>query len=1031
MNAINAIIRFSLKNRLLVILGALAILVGGIYSYENMDIDVFPDLTAPTVVVMSDCQGMSAEEVERLVTFPIEQVVNGATDVRRVRSSSQSGYSFVWIEFDWGVDVLRARQIVNEKMTTIDNLPEGINPILAPQSSVMGEILFVGLSSDSVSMMDLRTMADWQIKPAILSAGGVANVSVLGGDVKQYHITIEPTLMASYGVSIQEIENTIRNFSSNSSAGVIREYGNEYTIQGIARTDKVEDLQKSFIKQYEGRKILLQDVARVEIKPEVKYGEASLNNKKAVILSISKQPNTNTLKVTRNIEKSLESIQKSLPKNVKIDSQVFRQADFIESSIGNVGKALLEGAIFVIIVLFIFLNSARTTIISVIAIPISLLFTMIVLLILGMDINTMTLGGMCIAIGSLVDDAIIDVENVYKRLKENHLKDKQEIESSIKIVYEASKEIRSSVMSATFIIMVAFVPLFFLSGMEGRLLKPLGITYIISLFASLIVAMTLTPLLCNTLLSSEKYLMKNEKTPKLTLKLHSVYERMLQWVMNNKKKVITSTLVLLVGAVVLVFCMGRSFLPDFNEGSMTITAVVKPGTSLEVSNKVGSMIEKKLLSIDGVTSTARRTGRGDLDEHSQSVNSCEIDVKFDLKGKSKEEIFDQVRDSLNSIPGVASTIGQPISHRIDHMISGTKANIAIKLFGTDLQQMITLGNQIQNTISDIDGLVDVSVEQQSFIPQLQIRADRDKLAMYGISIEEFNRFVELAFASQKVGEIYEGQTSVDVVMSVSEDYSPNIEDIQNALIDTHDGNKVPLGYVAEIVSNLGPSVIGRENGQRKLVVQANVSGRDVTSAVKEIQEEIEEKIHLPQGYSIQYGGQFESAKNATRTLILATLISLLVIFVLLYMEFKDVSLAGIVLCSLPLSMIGGVIAVAISSQDISIPALIGFITLFGIATRNGVLLISRYQKLYSEGLSLNQTIIQGSLDRLTPIIMTALTSALALIPMIIAGDKTGNEIQAPMAIVVLGGLLTSTILNIFIMPILFEWKTLKKQQNKR
>jgi len=1030
MEWLNGIIKFSLKNKLLVLVGAILVVLGGLMSTRKMDIDVFPDLTAPTVVIMTDAHGMAAEEVERLVSFPIETAVNGATNVRRVRSSSMFGYSFVWVEFDWGMDVFRARQIVSEKMVTLEeSLPEGLSPVLAPQSSVMGEIMFIGLQSDQTSLMDLTTLAEWVVKPSILATGGVSQVTVIGGDVKQYQILADPVKMQAYGVSYEDLEAVGQSLSVNSEGGIIRDFGNEYALRGMARTTDLDELEKTLVKYEDSKPVLLGDVAEVKIGSAVKIGYASQNATPAVIISVSKQPNINTLKVTKAIEANLKDVAQSFPSDVRLDTTIFRQSDFIQAAVGNVGRALLEGALFVILILFIFLGSFRTTLISIIAIPVSLLGTIIVLKVLGMDINTMTLGGMCIAIGSLVDDAIIDVENVYKRLRQNHAKPKEEREGITSMVFHASSEIRSSVINATLIIMVAFTPLFFLSGMEGRLLKPLGITYIIALFMSLIVAMTLTPLLCKLMLTDEKYLSKNEKDSKVTATLGKWYSVALAWVLAHKKTVIGSVLALLVGAIVVFFSMGSAFLPDFNEGSATIAAVTQPGVSLEVSNELGNLMEKALLEIPEVRTTSRRTGRGDLDEHSQSSNGAEIDVNFDLGKKTRDELFDEMRDKLNAIPGIVVTIGQPLAHRIDHMLSGTKAAIAIKIFGTDLSTLLMMGNSIKQYTEGIEGLVDVSVEQQTATPQIHVKANRDALSRYGITVEEFNRFISLAFSAEKLSDIYEGQRRFDVVLRLNQDYTESIEGVRNALIDTPDGGKVPLSAVAEIVSTSGPNTISRENVQRKLVVSANVSGRDVGSVVEDIKKAIDSNITLPEGYRIEYGGQFESARSATRTLVLATILAFFVIFLLLYGQFKNLPLAAMVLINLPLALIGGVFAVWISSAVISIPSIIGFITLFGIAVRNGVLLIERYRYLQGTGMSLRDSVVSGSIDRLNPILMTALTSALALIPLVLNGQKSGNEIQSPMAIVVLGGLVTSTLLNIFVMPIMYEWYA-KRQENK-
>ncbi len=1018
---LNKIIQFSLNNKLVVLLGALILIIAGIYTADKMDIDVFPDLTAPTVVVMTDAEGMAAEEVERLVTFPVETAVNGATDVRRVRSASMQGYSFVWVEFDWGTDIFKARQIVSEKMVTLaGTMPEGVQPVLAPQSSVMGEILFVGLQADSTSLMELRTLAEWTVRPVILATGGVSQVTIIGGDYKQYQVLANPQRMKFYGVSMQEMENACRGISNNSSGGVLREYGNEYMIRGIARTSDPEILGNTLVKMNNGQPVLLSDVSDVIVGSAVKMGTASQNAKPAVIISISKQPNINTLNVTRQIEKNLSELQHTLPPDVKMDTRVFRQADFIETSVDNVAKALYEGAFFVIIILFLFLGSFRTTLISIIAIPLSLLGTIIALKLMGMNINTMSLGGMCIAIGSLVDDAIIDVENVYKRLRQNYRKPKDERLPVFTVVFDASREIRASILNATFIIIVAFIPLFFLSGMEGRMLKPLGITYIVSLFMSLIIAMTLTPLLCKLMLSGDKYLEKNDKDSWLSRKLTTAYRHSLVWALNHKKPVLLASVGLFVLSVIVFLSMGRSFLPEFNEGALTISAVCKPGVSLDESDRLGNLMEKELLSIPEVKTTTRRTGRGELDEHSQSTNGAEIDVSFLLDKRSQEKFMADVRAKLASIPGVATTVGQPLGHRIDHMLSGTRANIAIKLFGNDLNKLFSLGNKIQQSISDIPGLVDVSVEQQTEVPQLQIKADRAMLARHGISMEDFNRFVSLAFTGEKQSEIFEGQRSFDLILKFNDEYTQHMNGIKSALIDTGTGGKIPLEEVAEIVSVTGPNTVSRENVQRKIVVSVNVAGRDLSSAVSDIQKTIAAKISLPEGYRVEYGGQFESARNASRTLLLASLLAIGIIFLLLYQEFRLLKLAAIILVNLPLALIGGVFAVFFSSGVVSIPAIIGFITLFGIATRNGILLVSNYQHMRERGVGLQERIVQGSTDRLNAILMTALTAGLALLPLVFNGDKPGNEIQSPMAVVILGGLLTSTLLNIYIVPMIYQ-----------
>jgi CzcA family heavy metal efflux pump len=1019
---IDNIIKFSLNNKIIILVASAVLLIYGTRTATEMEIDVFPDLTAPTVVVMTDAHGMAPEEVERLVTYPIETSVNGANGVRRVRSASSQGFSFVWIDFDWGTDVYLARQIVSEKLIAInDQMPEGIgNPILAPQSSVMGEIFFIGLKADSTDLMTLRTIAEWNIKPLILATGGVSQVSIIGGDYKQFQVIADPMKMNFYGVSLDELVGTCENISNNSSGGVIRDFGNEYVVRGIGRTSDVDELAGTYIKSINNKPVRINDVATVTIGSAVKMGHASLNAEPAIVLSVSKQPNINTLAVTEKIEENLDALKASLPADIVIDTKIFRQADFIETSVNNVQRALIEGAIFVVIILFFFLGSFRTTVISLIAIPLSLLGAVLALKALGLTINTMSLGGMAIAIGSLVDDAIIDVENVYKRLRQNRLLPAGQRQNSFTVVFEASKEIRASILNATFIIIVAFLPLFFLSGMEGRMLKPLGISYIVSLSVSLLVAMTLTPLLAKMMLSGESYLSKKEKDSWLTRILSVRYEKSLDWALRHKKAVVFPVFGLFVLAMLLFSNFGRSFLPEFNEGALTLSVVTQPGTSLEESNKLGNLVETEMLSIAEVETTTRRTGRGELDEHSQTVNSAEIDINFTLDDRPLEDFLADVRSKLSAIPGIAFTVGQPLGHRIDHMLSGTRANIAIKVFGSDLNRLFMLGNEIKAHVADIEGLVDVNVEQQIEIPQVQIRANREMLAFHGITMEEFNHFVAIAFNGEKMADIYEGQQSFDLVLKMDTAYTRNIETARNLLIDTESGKKVPLSQVASIVSSSGPSSISRENVQRKLVVSANVAGSDLRGVVDQIKENINANIQLPEGYRVEYGGQFESEEKASKTLLFTSILAICIIFLLLYQEFKDIKLAGIILLNLPLALIGGVFAIFVTSNVLNIPAIIGFITLFGIATRNGILLISHYQNLRQTGEPLYETILHGSKDRLIPILMTALTAALALVPLAVQGDAPGNEIQSPMAKVILGGLLTSTILNIYIVPIVYS-----------
>jgi CzcA family heavy metal efflux pump len=1018
---LNRIINFSLNNRLLIVVASVLLVGFGTFVASRMEVDVFPDLTAPTVVVLTEAHGMAPEEVEKLVTFPIETSVNGATSVRRVRSSSSAGISIVWVEFEWNTDIYIARQIVNEKISTLaDRLPKGVSsPIMAPQSSIMGEIMLISLTADSTSKMDLRTIADWTIRPRLLATGGVAQVVAIGGEYKQYQILASPQKMSFYNVTMQELLKASEEANGNSSGGFINEYNNEYIIKGIGRTNKVDEIGKTLVKKINGKTLRIEDVAEVKIGAAPKIGDGSLKGSPAVILTVMKQPSTNTLELTDVIDDAIADIQKNLPKDIHINTKIFRQADFINASIGNIKKVLLEGTAFVVIILFLFLMNWRATIISLFAIPISLIVAILTLKWMGFTINTMSLGGMAIAIGDLVDDAIIDVENVFKRLKENARKPTEEQRAKLKVIFDASFEIRSSIINATFIIIVAFIPLFFLSGMEGKLLAPLGIAFIVSLFASLVTSITLTPVLCSYLLTDDKMLKKQHGESWLVEKLQIGYVSLLKKVMNWKKTIITGCIVLFAITLFVFTQLGRSFLPEFNEGSLVISAVSLPGISLDEGNRIGTSIEKALLTVPEIEITTRRTGRAELDEHAQGVNSSEIDAPFTLKERSREEFMVEVREKLSGISGVNITIGQPIGHRIDHMLSGTRANIAIKIFGDDLNKLFSLSNQIKNEIQDIEGLVDISVEQQVEIPQIQIKAKREMLNHYGITIGSFNQFIDIAFAGEKVSDIYEGNKTFDLVLRLDNTNRNKIEEIRNALIDTYDGQKIPLYYVADIVSSSGPNTINRENVKRKTVVSVNVAGRDQKSAVEDIQKTIDENIVLPEGYHIELGGQFEAEAEASKTLMATSLLSILIIFLLLYNEFKNSKTAGIILINLPLALIGGVFSIYFTGGIMSIPSIIGFITLFGVATRNGILLVSNYKTLTEEGHDLYHTIIMGSKERLSPILMTALTAGLALIPLAIAGDLPGNEIQSPMAKVILGGLLTSTVLNIFVVPVVY------------
>ena len=1017
---LNKIISYSLHNRLLVLVCAMLLLVGGVYTAYHTDVDVFPDLNAPTVVIMTEAHGMAPEEVERLVTFPVETAVNGAMNVRRVRSSSTTGFSVVWVEFDWGTDIYKARQIVSEKLAIVgEELPKNIGkPTLGPQSSILGEILIIGMTSDTTSLLDMRTMADWTIRPRLLSTGGVAQVAVLGGDIKEYQILLDPARMKHYGIGLDQVLSVCRQMNQNANGGVLYEYDNEYIIRGVLSTNKAEEIAKGVVAMTpDNIPVLLENIATVKIGGKSpKLGLASEKGKPAVLITVTKQPNTSTIDLTEKLDGIVADLQKNMPADVHISTDIFRQSRFIESSINNVKNSLFEGSFFVIVVLFLFLMNIRTTVISLIALPLSLLVSILSLHYMGLTINTMSLGGMAIAIGSLVDDAIVDVENVYKRLRENRLLPAGEQRSTLEVVYDASREVRMPILNSTLIIVVSFVPLFFLTGMEGRMLIPLGIAFIVALFASTVVALTLTPVLCSYMLDR-----KGEKPTQdawIARKLRVLYKVALTYAVEHKKAVLGSTFTVFLVALGLFFTLGRSFLPGFNEGSFTINVSTLPGISLEESDKIGQRAEELLMQVPEIQTVARKTGRAELDEHALGVNVSEIEAPFELKKRPREEVMDDVREKLSTIKGANIEIGQPISHRIDAMLSGTEANIAIKLFGTDLNQLFLIGNQIKDAVNGVPGLVDLKVEQQIERPQLTITPKREILAKYGIPLPEFQEYINVMLGGEVVSQVYDDGKTFDLTVKTSDESRATMDDIRNLMIDAQ-GEKIPFSYVADIRSAAGPNTINRENVQRKIVVSGNVSGRDLRGVVNDIQKSVNEKIQLPEGYHVEYGGQFESEQAASRTLLLTSFMSLLVIFLLIYNEFKDVRESGVVMLNLPLALIGGVFILCLTSREISIPAIIGFISLFGIATRNGMLLISHYTQLRSEGKPLGEAVIQGSLDRLNPILMTALSSALALIPLAINGDLPGNEIQSPMATVILGGLLSSTFLNGFIIPIIY------------
>ena len=1017
---LDKIIRFSLQNRAFILMAAVLLMVGGIYTTSHIDVDVFPDLNAPTVVVMTEATGMAPEEVERLVTFPVETAMNGASDVRRVRSSSTAGFSVVWVEFDWGTDIYRDRQIVSEKLAEVgESLPPDCGkPTLGPQSSILGEAMIIGLDSDTTSMQDLRTLADWTFRPRLLSLGGVAQVTVIGGDIKEYQIKLSPEKMKHYDVSLQEVISATESMNRNSTGGVLYEYGNEYIIRGLLSTDDIDGIGRAVVRMQGDVPITLNNIAEIAVGPKAPVlGVASHRGKPAVLMTVTKQPDASTALLTEKLDKAVEDLKSQIPSDVNVSTDIFRQQKFIDSSIDNIKKSLYEGALFVIIVLFFFLMNVRTTLISLVTIPLSLLVSVLTLKFMGLTINTMSIGGMAIAIGSLVDDAIVDVENVFKHLRQNRKLPESERLPVLEVVFNASREVRLPILNSTFIIVVSFVPLFFLTGMEGRMLRPLGIAFITALFASTLVALTLTPVLCSFLLGSEKS-DKAGKEPALVRWLQKIYNVALEWVLSHKKLTLGSVAALFAVALALFCSFGSSFLPAFNEGSFTINVSTLPGVSLEESDNVGRRAEMLLLSVPEIKTVARKTGRAELDEHALGANVSEIEAPFELSDRPKKAVVEEIRHKLGTLPGVNVEIGQPISHRIDAMLSGTRANIAIKLFGTDLNKMFEIGNQIKTKISAIPGVVDLNVEQQVERPQLQIVPKREMLAKYGVTPSEFTDMVEVYLAGRTVSRVYEGNRVFDLTVKADDDSRSTIEAIRDMPVDVA-GGKVPFSQIAEIRSAAGPNTINRENVARKIVISANVSDGDLQGAVNRIRKTINDNVPLPEGYHVEYGGQFESAQSATRTLLVTSLMAILVIFLLLYGQFKNVRQASAVLLNLPLALIGGVFAIFFADGIISIPAIIGFISLFGIATRNGMLLIDRYNELRQGGLSLHDAVMRGSLDRLNPILMTALTSALALIPLALGGDLPGNEIQSPMAKVLLGGLLTSTMLNGFIVPVVY------------
>jgi CzcA family heavy metal efflux pump len=1018
---LNRIIEFSLQNRLIVAIGAILLLLSGIYVTVTMEIDIFPELTAPTVVVMTEAHGMAPEEVERLVTFPIETSVNGSTSIRRVRSSSSMGFSVVWVEFDWGMDIYDARQTVTERLFQVnDQLPAGVSrPVIAPQSSLLGEMMIIGMVSDSVSPMRLRTIADWNVAPRLLSIAGVAQVTTIGGEAKEYRILADPLKMQFYGVTMDELAMVCDNMNINTSGSFINEHGNKYIVRGIARTTSTEEMSSSVVKMQGGLPVTIGDIAEVSEGAAPAIGHGSYRGQDAVLVTITKQPGINTIRLSDEINDALDEISTNLGESVAFHSDIYNQDAFIRTSVNNVLKAIIEGGIFVVIILFLFLMNPRTTAISLTAIPLSLIASILTIRLLGYTINTMSLGGMAIAVGSIVDDAIIDVENVYKRLRQNITKPRDERTPVMKVIFNASSEIRRSIFNATLIIIITFVPLFLLEGMEGRMLKPLGISFIISLFASLIVALTVTPVMCSYLLTNEKQLEKGLKGSWVERNLGSLYRRALNSAIDKPRIVVGVTGAMIVAAIVISFTFGSTFMPPFNEGALTVNVWAFPGISLDESDKIGREAELIMLGIPEVTSVSRKTGRSELAEHSFGENVSELDVPFELKKRSRDEFMADVRERLSHLKGVSIEVGQPITHRMDHMLSGSRTNIAIKIFGDDLNELFRIGNEVNGAIEDVAGIGDLFVEQLVETPQLKINAKREMLSRYGIPVNRFAQHIATSIGGRQVSDVYVDEMKFPLILRYNEETRGSIESIKASMIDTYDGQKIPLSFVADIESGSGPHTINRENVKRKIVVNVNAAGRDVGSVVKDIRSEIEKKVTLPENYRIEYGGQFESASRASRRILFASCLAILAVFMVLYNEFRKSTLAWIVLLNLPLALIGGIFAIRLTSGVISIPSIIGFITLFGIATRNGILLISRYMHLEEEDTDLKTRVVHGSADRLNPILMTALTAALALVPLAIAGQKPGNEIQSPMAVVILGGLLSSTLLNIFVIPTVY------------
>jgi len=1017
----NAIIGWSLKNRLLVVAIAALLLVWGAYVALNLPVDVFPDLNKPTVTILTEAGGLAPEEVETLVSYPIETSMNGVPGVTRVRSQSGVGLSIVYVEFDWGTDIYRNRQLVAEKLALAsEQLPEGITPTMGPISSIMGEIMLISVKSKTgeTNPLDVRTIADWTIRPRLLNIQGIAQVINIGGGVKQYQALVSPEKLKQFGITIEDVTTALEKSNVNTTGGFVNAQSQEYLVRNLARFYSLDELKNTVVAYRNNTPIKLGDVANVEFGPKIKRGDAGTNAQPAVIMSVQKQPGGDTISLSEKVDEAVKELQNTLPPDVEINTQLFRQSNFIEASISNVIEALRDGAILVTIVLFLFLLNFRTTAITLTAIPLSFVVTFLIFKLLGVSINTMTLGGLAVAIGELVDDAIVDIENIFRRLREN--RQLENPKPTLDVIYHASLEIRSSIVYATLIVALVFVPLFALTGIEGRLLAPLGLAYITSLVASLVISLTVTPVLASYLLPRMKA-MKHDKDSFLVRFLKKWDEKLLHRTLRHPWLVIGGATLMFLAAIATLPFVGTAFLPEFNEGTLTINVLTQPGVSLEESNRIGQVAEKLLLQVPEVKSTGRRTGRAELDEHAEGVHYTEIDVDLKGDGREREEVLHNIRDKLATIPGIVVNVGQPISHRIDHLQSGVRAQIAVKLFGDDLPTLRAKSEEIENVMKTVAGATDVQIEKQVLIPQVRFNVNRTAAAQYGLQPGEVAETLETALNGKTVSEAIEGQRRYDVVVRFDDASRNSLEALRNATIDTPQGTQIPASAVADIETIPGPNQVLRENTQRRIVILSNVAGRDLGSVVQEVQDRIKAQVQLPEGYFIEYGGQFEAQREATRTLSVLSIFSLVAIFFLLLKALGDWRAALQVMINIPLALIGAILAMFIAGGVFSVATLVGFISLVGITSRNGIMMISHYLHLIREESEdfTEQMIIRGSLERLVPVLMTALTAGLSLIPFVLAAGEPGKEILHPLAVVVLGGILTSTLLDQVVTPAVF------------